>query len=891
MTTRQLKNLLKAHSSKNKKDDPLLTHTRIGDKENDIYGGKYIVKKEDEPEFYKAIYEEVIVGSKMEYLTERQYPDGPMYVDIDMRYDHAIATRQHNDDWISSLVSLYLTAIKEYFQMEGGEKMNVWILQKDGVNRLTDGSATKDGIHMIFAVNFPRKVQQLIRKWVIENSEELFAELPVKNEIGKILDEGITNGKTNVQLFGCRKPSHEAYKLYKVLACELDGVDMEWMTISSIPTMTPEIFWELSMRNTDRGLEWMLKEETKRLIDPMKKIKEQRDKKKPTADFENADETEKLFQCFTEKRIDDYETWIQIAWAIINSFGKERGVLLIEKLNEYCPKRNNDQDKAKAREWVEKQEPNFTESQVTVRSLHYWAKEDNAELYAELFPANNNVLRTQTRDGLIEAIIQTKREYSFAVYIKEVSEGRFVCINKRDRVFYEFSSANLWKEDRGATIVREYISNDVRQELQKKAADLYEEARAYGKEEKGEDPITTQLRNDALYKAESITQLEMKTLETNFKNNILTETCDKLIDVEFLKDMNKEQFVLPIRGGRLLNMKTFEITERKIQNKFDYECDAEYRELTDEETVEAQTYFLSLFCGRADTCQVVLDILKSVMTGRTLRYVYFFVGSGRNGKSVLLNLIRAMFKKGVDIISKDVVLKKKSNTHLNTEMEKLGKCRLGYTTEFKEEDELNETNLKAITGKDLINVRGIQRTDESLETTSNLAIITNELPSFKVEQAICDRLIVIPFNARFPIVDNFEDDIIAKRDIMFSYLMKRGVIRDKFELTDEMRAATDDYKKSNEKHFLRDFLTRTFELTNEKRMGSDKPMRVERDIVKTAYNQYLRELNESKHTISNTKLTKQVKDILKIDIQESGGKVYYLGIKWRKREEEDDAKP
>ena len=48
-------------------------------------GGKYIVKKEDEPEFYKAIYEEVIVWSKMEYLTERQYLDGPMYVDIDMR--------------------------------------------------------------------------------------------------------------------------------------------------------------------------------------------------------------------------------------------------------------------------------------------------------------------------------------------------------------------------------------------------------------------------------------------------------------------------------------------------------------------------------------------------------------------------------------------------------------------------------------------------------------------------------------------------------------------------------------------------------------------------------------------------------------------------------------
>ena len=65
-------------------------------------------------------------------------------------------------------------------------------------------------------------------------------------------------------------------------------------------------------------------------------------------------------------------------------------------------------------------------------------------------------------------------------------------------------------------------------------------------------------------------------------------------------------------------------------------------------------------------------------------------------------------------------------------------------------------------------------------------------------------------------------------------------------------------------------------------------MRVERDTLKTAYNQYLRELNESKHTISNTKLSKQVKEILKIDIQESAGKVYYLGMKWRKHEDEDE---
>jgi hypothetical protein len=44
---------------------------------------------------------------------------------------------------------------------------------------------------------------------------------------------------------------------------------------------------------------------------------------------------------------------------------------------------------------------------------------------------------------------------------------------------------------------------------------------------------------------------------------------------------------------------------------------------------------------------------------------------------------------------------------------------------------------------------------------------------------------------------------------MFSYLMKRGVIRDKFELTDEMRAATEDsLTKRATKNISYNFLTR-----------------------------------------------------------------------------------
>ena len=71
-------------------------------------------------------------------------------------------------------------------------------------------------------------------------------------------------------------------------------------------------------------------------------------------------------------------------------------------------------------------------------------------------------------------------------------------------------------------------------------------------------------------------------------------------------------------------------------------------------------YFMDLFCNKEDTMQCVLDILKSVMIGKPLRYVFFLTGSGCNGKSLLFKILTVIFKKTFDIISKDVILKKKS---------------------------------------------------------------------------------------------------------------------------------------------------------------------------------------------------------------------------------------
>ena len=71
--------------------DNKYTHTRIGNRDNQIYGGTYNIENMDE--FYKKYYEYVFKKGNKEYLTERQLiEDGPLLIDVDLKFNY-LATR------------------------------------------------------------------------------------------------------------------------------------------------------------------------------------------------------------------------------------------------------------------------------------------------------------------------------------------------------------------------------------------------------------------------------------------------------------------------------------------------------------------------------------------------------------------------------------------------------------------------------------------------------------------------------------------------------------------------------------------------------------------------------------------------------------------------------
>ena len=120
------KDFLVKHSAKANAGSQF-THTRIGDKELNIYGGAYVIPKESLPVFYNLYYDHVFVKKNKEHLTERQIENGAMAVDFDFRYSHSMETRQQTKEHIQDMILVYEEIIKECFVFESNKPFDIFI--------------------------------------------------------------------------------------------------------------------------------------------------------------------------------------------------------------------------------------------------------------------------------------------------------------------------------------------------------------------------------------------------------------------------------------------------------------------------------------------------------------------------------------------------------------------------------------------------------------------------------------------------------------------------------------------------------------------------------------------------------------------------------------------
>ena len=753
---KDLSEFLAKHNAKNEKG-VTATHTRIGDKELNIYGGSYFIPPEHLPTFYSLYYDNVFVKKRREYLTEKQLENcGPMAIDFDFRYSYDVESRQHTKEHIQDMILLYLEELKEYFVFEENKPFDIFIFEKPNVNRLEDKTLTKDGIHMIIGFQIDHIIQIMIREKMIEKLQEIW-DLPLTNSWDSVLDEGISKGTTNWQLFGSRKPSNEAYDLTQHFTITFDKNDGEFMMdenrVQDFDLKNNLI--KLSVQNSNNPRfelnPRIVEIYNKKCQTKNQKIRRPNSKTKLNLIIDD-DENEETYISLND--ITNKETLQKAVDNLFNNLlpseyelretheyaqtlpGKyyEPGSHLLNRQVAFALKHTDDRLflswvmlRSKASDFDYGTIPSLynewtkyfknKKDGVTRRSILYWSKQDAFEEYERV--------KNSTIDHYIEETLFTQTEFDIAQVLFQMFKDKYVCSSITNKTWHVFKN-HRWESDKGWTL-RLAISKDMYNVYDKKKNILHEE---YLQLEGNENDERVEILKK---KVKNITDLQQKLKKTNDKNNVMREAMELFYDKDFVKSMDTNKYLLCFNNGVVdFKMKTFRdgypqdyITKTTGINYIEYnENDKVMLKISQE-----LTSFMSKLFPIESLNKYMWEHLASCLVGTNLNQTFnIYHGSGSNGKSILTDLMSQALGEYKGTVPITLVTEKRNSIGgTSSEIIQLKGIRYAVMQEPSKDTKINEGIMKELTGGDPVQGRALYCESEVFEPQFKLVVCTNSL--------------------------------------------------------------------------------------------------------------------------------------------------------------------
>lgn len=162
--------------------------------------------------------------------------------------------------------------------------------------------------------------------------------------------------------------------------------------------------------------------------------------------------------------------------------------------------------------------------------------------------------------------------------------------------------------------------------------------------------------------------------------------------------------------------------------------------------------FLKRVTNNDDKLQTFLQrVIGYSLTGTTTEQaLFFFYGTGGNGKGVFLNTISSILGDYASVASMDTFTSSPSDRH-PTDLAMLRGARLAVSQETEEGRAWAESRVKAMTGGDPITARFMRQDFFTYQPQFKLMIAGNHKPSLKnVDAAIRRRFNLIPFTVTIP---------------------------------------------------------------------------------------------------------------------------------------------
>lgn len=857
--------LTKYKISKSKKDDndndSKITHTRIPDSSNKITGGAYCIPEDEVHNLYNLLYNELFVKGNKEYLTESQLRDNngcdrPLVIDFDFHYDSQISERQHDKDNILEIICLLLHQLKEMFDFSSNESnMTIYVFERTKPYLCTKKRCTKDGIHLLFGMKVNTLQQNMLRESFLSQAGSVLSDLPLINSYGEVYDSGITNGTTAWQLYGCRKPGRESYKLshyysidykqnindfecdlhdgnqfdikenYKLLSVQyrnnpLYNMTSEFETLYNNKKNNVNVkknFKTMKIRDNDQQLK-----DNANVI-PIENIKTKKDLLDTLEVLHNnlsraidtqygsltckLKETHDITMILPSKYYDEFDAWLKVGWALYNTCNCDYMFYTWMLFSSQSDKFNYNDITTY---YGDKYWQSFKQGNdcLTNQSIIYWAKN-----HWKNITENNKfdeIMNTSLR-YFMDQSVKTPTDFDIARVLYHFCKSKFVCTDIKNNTWWEYTN-NRWNETDNGVSLSLIISTDMHK--------LYFDEMKI---------ITGLLRdcdnNDDEWKGlkeklSGLTQITIRLKEMNKKDKLMKASKELFYDKYFYNKIDENPKLLGVKNGIIdFNENTFR--EGKSTDYVTKNTKVNYiplEQIKPSLIKEINDFMNSLF-PKPDLCEYMWDMLASCLIGNNYNQTFhIFTGSGSNGKSLLMCLMRNVLGEYYGDVPIAIVCEKRPNIgSVSPEIMQLKGTRLAVINEPSKGQRLNEGPMKALTGGDPIQGRSLFKNTVSFQPQFKLAVCTNVLFDISAtDNGTWRRIKVVPYlstfcnnpdpNAEFEyqIDYNLEEKMLKKWVEPFMSMLihrafeSKGIIRQKCSIVD---SKSQEYR-NNQDHIV-----------------------------------------------------------------------------------------
>jgi P4 family phage/plasmid primase-like protien len=827
-----------------KKLDKEMTHTRIADQNLNIYGGSYHIEPEELPTFYRLYYEHVFVKGRKEYLTEKQLANGtgPILIDFDFRYDYSVTERQHTQEHVQDIIQLYLEELKELLVFEDNKSFPIFVMEKPHVNRVADKQLTKDGIHIIIGIQMDAVLQMILRDKILEKIGDIW-ELPLTNGWDTVLDDGISKGTTNWQLYGSQKPGNEAYRITYYLTAAFDNEDNDFITTAkALKDLDLSRNFALVSAQYDQNIKFEINQKIMATYQTRMEQKDKpRAKKAGTKGKINIvlsedDEDTNIApeditdRAILQKVVDSIMQQLRTNEQHIRETHEYTQVLpakyyqpgshLINRQVAFALKRTDDRlfyswvmlrsnasdfdygtIPALLNEWQHHFNKKGNSDGVTRRSIMYWAKQDAFEAYEKV--------KKSTIDSYIEETIYEAGDWDYAMVLYHMFKDKYVCSSITNKKWYTFKN-NRWEKDEGQTL-RMAISKDLFQLYSDKQGEYVADMQIAKENEEQYEKIQQKIKK--------ISEVAVKLKKTNDKNNIMREAMEIFFDKEFIRNMDANPYLMCFSNG-VIDFKSKTFRQGYPQDYITKTTGIPYVAFdpqTNSAVSEEIITFMEQLFPQPTLCRYMWDHLASTLIGIKKEHAFnIYRGSGSNGKSILTDLMSQALGEYKGTVPITLVTEKRNTIGgTSSEVIQLKGIRYAVMQEPSKDAVINEGIMKELTGGDPLQARALYSESEIFIPQFSLVVCTNAL--FEVrggDDGTWRRMKLVDFVSKFISEGEFHTDDtthVFPKDkslkeklptwavVFISMLVKRAFETDG-EVIDcgEVKAASNKYRQSQD---------------------------------------------------------------------------------------------